>query len=74
MTDCVTYDMSADYVRFSIELAHEYVNLGKTNKAANIYNHTWNAMSSLDVSNETRVLFLLRYSESLIAMGSVLKG
>ena len=52
--------MSADYVRFSIELAHEYVNLGKTNKAANIYNHTWNAMSTLDVSNETRVLFLLR--------------
>ncbi|KAI0089987.1 peptidase family C50-domain-containing protein [Irpex rosettiformis] len=63
-----------DYVRFSTELAHEYVNLGKTNKAANIYSHTWNAINTLQVSDETRVLFLLRYSESLIAMGNVLKS
>ncbi|KAI0700451.1 peptidase family C50-domain-containing protein [Cytidiella melzeri] len=65
---------SDDYVQFSTELAHEYVNLGKTGKAANIYNLTWNAMNNLRVTEETRVLFLLRYSESLIAMGNVLKS
>ena len=63
----------ADYVKFSTELAHEYVNLGKTARAASIYGHTWTSMDTLRISRESRVYFLLRYAESLIAVGNVLK-
>ena len=69
--DCMLF--LTDYVKFSSELAHEYVNLGKTGKAASIYAHTWTAINNLRVSEETRVLFLLRYSESLISTGNILK-
>ncbi|KAI0344016.1 hypothetical protein BDW22DRAFT_1114942 [Trametopsis cervina] len=63
-----------DYISFSTDLAHEYVNLGKTGKAASIYTHTWSAMDNMNVSQGARVMFLLRYSESLIAVGNILKS
>lgn len=61
-----------DYVRYSVELAQEYVNLGKVQKATNIYSHTWSTMKNLHISDETRVIFFLRYSESHVAVGNVL--
>ena len=57
----------------SIELAHEYVNLGKLAKAGNIYHNTMNIAKKVPLSEETRVLLLLRYSESQAAAGNVLK-
>jgi separase len=63
----------SEYMQFSTELAHEYVNLGKTAKAANLYTVSWNMMNNLNVSEETRAMFLLRYSESLVATGNILK-
>jgi separase len=60
-------------VVLSIELAQEYVNLGKLEKAGNIYNNTVNLAKKVSLSEEIRVLLLLRYSESQAASGNVLK-
>ena len=60
-------------MRLSVDLAHEYVKLGKTKKGAAIYKNTLNLAKGLPLSEETRVLFLLRYSESLAVTGDILK-
>ena len=69
----VTCIVVIDFVRLSVDLAHEYVKLGKTKKGAAIYKHTLGVVKSLSWSEETRVLYLLRYSESLASTGDVLK-
>ncbi|KAJ3553303.1 hypothetical protein NM688_g3687 [Phlebia brevispora] len=63
-----------DFVKISVDLAHEYVKLGKTEKGANVYKHTLNMVKGLPLSEETRVLYLLRYSESLAVTGNILKS
>ena len=63
----------SDFVKISVDLAHEYVKLGKTEKGGNIYKHTLSVVKNLALSREARVLFFLRYSESLAITGNVLK-
>ena len=62
-----------DFVKISVDLAHEYVKLGKRQKAVNIYKHTLSTVKDVDIALETRVLYLLRYTESLASTGNMLK-
>lgn len=65
--------MISEFVQVSIDLAHEYVLLGKTERAANVYNRASNVVKTFKVSDETRVLFYLRYAELLGTTGNILK-
>ncbi|OBZ78082.1 hypothetical protein A0H81_02757 [Grifola frondosa] len=62
------------YVLSTIEVAHEYVNLGRAEKAASIYNQVLNVVRSGAITQEIVVMFLLRYAESLAAVGEILKA
>lgn len=62
-----------DYVVLSIELAQEYVNLGKLGKAANIYHSLTTLAQKVVLPAETRVLLSLRFAESQAVAGNVLK-
>jgi separase len=53
------------YILTSIDLAHEYVKLGKTKRAASIFSQTLNTVKSGKVSDEACALFYLRFAESL---------
>jgi separase len=64
---------STGYITASVDLAHEYVKLGKTGKASVIYGQTLIAVRSGGPSDEVRTVFLLRYSESLATVGNVLR-
>lgn len=68
------YYWTSDYVQASMDLATEYVKLGKTQRAANIYAHVYNVAKNAYVREETRVLYYLRYAELFATMGNVLKG
>ena len=57
----------------SIDLAHEYVKLGKTAKANTIYGQTLSVVRNNEPAAEVRTLFLLHYSESLALMNNVLR-
>ncbi|KAI0075567.1 hypothetical protein K474DRAFT_1599575 [Panus rudis PR-1116 ss-1] len=63
-----------EYVQAAINLAHEYVKLGKMQRAGNLYAHLLNAVRNPGVTNETRILYYLRYAELLGATGNILKG
>jgi separase len=64
------------YIWACVDLAHEYVKLGRLEKASSVYNSTLpmvqNAGSS--ISEEVRVFFYLRFAESLAMAGSILQG
>ena len=64
---------SPDYILASVDLAHEYVKLGKTGKASTIYGQALTAVRSAEPSDEVRMIFLLRYSESLAIVNNVLR-
>lgn len=51
-------------ITIAIELAHEYVKLGKAEKAATIYSQTLTVVRDSEVSPETRTLFFSRYAEN----------
>lgn len=55
----------------SIDLAHEYVKLGKMAKASAIYGQTLIVIRNNEASAEVRTLFLLRYSESLALVNNI---
>ena len=57
----------------SVELAQEYVNLGKLTKAGNIYLAATNLAKKVLLSEETRVMLSLRFAEAQAASGNVLK-
>lgn len=63
-----------EYIIMSVDLAHEYVKLGRAEKAASIYSQALTAIRNVGTTTEIRTLFLLRYAESLAASGNVLKG
>lgn len=48
-----------------MDLAHEYVILGKSKRAATIFNRVLSAVKSNKVSDEVCVSFFLRFAESL---------
>ncbi|KAL6306065.1 peptidase family C50-domain-containing protein [Sparassis latifolia] len=65
---------SDEFIMASLELAHEYVKLGRARKAASVYNQALASVRSGEASPEVRVMFLLRYAEALAAAGNVLKS
>ncbi|KAI0313288.1 peptidase family C50-domain-containing protein [Amylostereum chailletii] len=60
-----------EYMVSSIDLAYEYLKLGKLRKAGSIFNRTLALFRSGVSSDESRILFLLRHTESLAVMGDV---
>ena len=59
------------YLVASIELAHEYVKLGKTGKSSTVFGQALIAVRNGQPSDEIRATFLLRYSESLAVVNNV---
>ncbi|KAI0360283.1 hypothetical protein OH77DRAFT_1393661 [Trametes cingulata] len=62
------------YVSLTIDTAHEYVKLGRAEKAIAILAHVLPAIRSGTLSQEVVILFLLRYAEAQAAAGEVLKA
>jgi separase len=60
-----------DFVQLSVRLAHEYVKLGKLREAGGVYKRSLNPTQIQTVSNDTRVVLLLRRAESLTKIGDV---
>ncbi|KAI0634651.1 peptidase family C50-domain-containing protein [Trametes polyzona] len=65
---------SETYVSLTIDTAHEYVKLGRAEKAVSVLAHVLPAIRSGSISQEVVILFLLRYSEAQAIMGEVLKA
>ena len=61
-------------VQLSIQLAHEYVKLGKLRDAGIVYKRSLSSPHIQTASNETRVILLLRHAESVIKIGDVNQG
>ena len=64
----------AVYVTLTIDTAHEYVKLGRAEKAASILTHVLPTIRAGTLPQDVAILFLLRYSETLAAAGEVLKA
>jgi len=64
---------STGYVIASLELAHEYVTLGKMKRAITIFNQALEIVRRGEVSDEVAVRFLLRFAESLAVVEDVPK-
>ncbi|TFK48944.1 hypothetical protein OE88DRAFT_1737166 [Heliocybe sulcata] len=62
------------YVKACVDLAHEYVKLGKIRKAGRIYGQALTVVRSQQASEEAAILFLLRYAESLALADNVLRS
>jgi separase len=64
------------YIWVCVDLAHEYVKLGRLEKASSVYNNTLPMVqnASVSISEEARVFFNLRFAESLAMAGSILQG
>ena len=69
----VFFSFSKGYIVASIDLAHEYVALGKMRRASSIFNHALEVVRGRHASPEVAVRFLLRYSESLAMVEEVSK-
>ncbi|KAJ7709735.1 peptidase family C50-domain-containing protein [Mycena rosella] len=54
-----------DHVSASVELALEYMKLGKIKRATFLFTHTLNAVKSGNISEDVCVMFYLRHAESL---------
>ena len=63
-----------EFVRLSVQLAHEHVKLGKLRDAGIVYKRSLSSTHVQTVSSETRVVLLLRHAESLIKIGDVNQG
>ena len=62
----------SEYLMTSIELAYEYSQLGRANRALSIYSHAVQAVDKVS-DLELQALLYLRHSESLAAAGQVLQ-
>jgi separase len=60
-----------EFVQLSIQLAHEYVQLGKLREAKRVYTRSLDPTQTQAISSETRVVLLLRHAESLAKIGDV---
>ncbi|KAJ7510027.1 cysteine peptidase C50 [Mycena galericulata] len=56
------------YINVSVELALEYTKLGKFKPAAVLFTRTLNALKSVEVTDDVRVMFHLRYAQFLALM------
>ena len=59
------------YISASIDLAHEYVKLGKMKRAAMIFNLALEVVRNRQASPEVSSAFLLRFAESLALIEDV---
>ncbi|PFH48873.1 hypothetical protein AMATHDRAFT_148907 [Amanita thiersii Skay4041] len=59
------------YISASLDLAHEYVKLGKLRRASTVFNQALNTVRSGQVSDEVCSLFFLRYAEALAVLEDV---
>jgi len=59
------------HTRVLISLAYEYAQLGKMEGAAKMYSKALTACNGSNVSDETRLLLLLRFAESLALVGNL---
>jgi separase len=57
--------LSLGYIMASIDLAHEYVKLGKSRRGAVIFNQALTAVRNGKASDEACISFFLRFAESL---------
>lgn len=71
--DILTKLFSSGHITASIDLAHEYVALGKMRRASSIFNQALGVIRGRHASPEVAVRFLLRYSESLAMVEEVPK-
>ncbi|KDQ52064.1 hypothetical protein JAAARDRAFT_40451 [Jaapia argillacea MUCL 33604] len=62
------------YIKSSVDLAHEYVKLGKNERAGKIFTQALEVARGPQSSEEVRVLFYLRFAESLAVIDNVLKS
>ncbi|KAI8971333.1 peptidase family C50-domain-containing protein [Trametes punicea] len=62
------------YVSLAIDTAHEYVRLGRGEKAATLLMHVLPAIRNDTFPQEIVVLFMLRYAEAQARIGDVLKA
>ncbi|EKM75331.1 hypothetical protein AGABI1DRAFT_80074 [Agaricus bisporus var. burnettii JB137-S8] len=56
---------SEGYISASLDLAHEYMRIGKTRRATSVFHQALDSVRGGKVSDEMSALFLLRYAESL---------
>ncbi|KAG2081359.1 peptidase family C50-domain-containing protein [Suillus cothurnatus] len=61
------------YIIFCVDLASEYIKLGKTKRANSIFARSSAVLKSSDVSDEVRISYLLRYAE-ILAFGNNILG
>ncbi|KAG1731550.1 peptidase family C50-domain-containing protein [Suillus lakei] len=61
------------YIMICVDLASEYVKLGKTKRANSIFARSSVTLKSSDVSDEVRISYLLRYAE-ILALGNNVLG
>jgi separase len=61
------------YIATSVDLAHEYLKLGKIKRANAIYGQVLNAIRGGHLSDEICARFFLRYAEALAAVDNVLQ-
>ena len=73
LTRIVLFLFSKGYITASIDLAHEYVALGKMRRASSIFSQALEVVRGRHASPEVAVRFLLRYSESLAMVEEVSK-
>ena len=62
-----------DYVKISIDLAHEYVKLGRMERATLVYGQTVSSTSNSHILEGTRVFLFLRFAESSAIIRNVLQ-
>ncbi|OJT06676.1 Separin, partial [Trametes pubescens] len=74
LTERHTGVASEVYVSLTIDTAHQYVKLGRAEKAVSVLAHVLPAIRSGTLSQEGVIVFLLRYAEAQVAMGEVLKA
>ncbi|KAF9445711.1 hypothetical protein P691DRAFT_734529 [Macrolepiota fuliginosa MF-IS2] len=62
---------SEGYISASLDLAHEYMKIGKTRRATSIFNQALESVSAGHVSDEIGAIFLLRFAESLALIDNI---
>ncbi|KAF5357177.1 hypothetical protein D9756_006793 [Leucocoprinus leucothites] len=65
---------SEGYITASLDLAHEYMRIGKTRRATSIFMQALETVRGGHVSEETSALFMLRFAESLALIENVPKS
>jgi separase len=63
----------SDYLMASMELAHQFVKLGKVRRAVSIYSQALSKTRSTHVSPELGVHLLLRQAEALAMLDNISK-